>query len=126
MKRNSIYVGGGLLLGSAALWFALAFIQQPQTVAATWQEGAQTATVTVTGDGFTPTSLKLKAGVPAKVSFVRKTDETCAKEVVIKDYGINQKLPLNETVTVEFTPRKGEFAFGCGMNMLKGKLIVAE
>jgi plastocyanin domain-containing protein len=55
---------------------------------------------------------------------VRKTDETCAKEVVIKDYGVNRKLPLNEPVTIEFTPRKGDFTFACGMDMLKGKLIV--
>lgn len=65
-----------------------------------------------------------KPARPAKVTFVRKTDETCAKEVVIKDYKIERKLPLNEPVTVEFTPRKGEFAFACGMNMVKGKLIV--
>lgn len=88
------------------------------------QDGVQTATVEITGKGFESSSLKLKAGVLAKVTFVRKTDETCAKEVVIKDYGIERKLPLNEPVTVEFTPRKGEFAFACGMNMVKGKLIV--
>jgi len=88
------------------------------------QNGAQTATVEITDKGFEPFSLKLKAGEPAKVTFVRKTDETCAKEVVIKDYNINRKLPLNEPVTVEFTPRKGEFTFACGMNMIKGKLIV--
>jgi plastocyanin domain-containing protein len=62
--------------------------------------------------------------VPAKVTFVRKTDETCAKEVVIKEYKINRKLPLNEPVTVEFTPLKGEFTFACGMDMIKGTLIV--
>ena len=88
------------------------------------QNGAQTATVEVNGEGFQPSSLRLKAGVPAKVTFVRKTDETCAKEVVIKEYNIDRKLPLNEPVTVEFTPRKGEFIFACGMDMLKGKLIV--
>jgi len=43
---------------------------------------------------------------------------------VIKEYGIERKLPLTEPVTVEFTPRKGEFSFACGMNMIKGKLIV--
>jgi plastocyanin len=91
---------------------------------ATLQNGVQTATVEVTGNGFEPSSLKLKAGAPAKVTFVRKSDETCAKEVVIKEYGINRKLPLNEPVTVEFTPRKGEFSFACGMDMLKGKLVV--
>jgi plastocyanin domain-containing protein len=88
------------------------------------QGGAQTATIEITSKGFAPDSLKLKAGAPAKVTFVRKTDETCAKEVVIKDYGIERKLPLNEPVTVEFTPRKGEFTFACGMNMIRGKLIV--
>src|SRR6266508_2564959 len=32
--------------------------------------------------------------------------------------------PLNEPVTVEFTPPKGEFTFACRMGMIKGKLIV--
>ena len=95
-----------------------------QPVRPTQKDGAQTAAVEVTSKGFEPDSLKLKAGVPAKVTFVRKTDQTCAKEVVIKEYGIERKLPLNEPVTVEFTPRKGEFTFACGMNMIKGKLIV--
>src|SRR5438093_334914 len=88
------------------------------------QSDTQSATVEVTGNGFEPSSLKLKAGAPAKVTFVRKTDATCAKEVVIKEYKIERKLPLNEPVTVEFTPHKGEFSFACGMEMLKGKLIV--
>ena len=88
------------------------------------QNATQTATVEVTDKGFEPSSLKLKAGEPAKVTFVRKTDATCAKEVVIKEHKINRKLPLNEPVTVEFTPRKGEFTFACGMDMIKGKLIV--
>jgi plastocyanin domain-containing protein len=91
---------------------------------ATLQNDAQTATVEIDDKGFEPSNLKLKAGAPAKVTFVRKTDATCAKEVVIKEYKIERKLPLNEPVTVEFTPRKGEFTFACGMGMIKGKLIV--
>jgi len=36
-------------------------------------------------------------------------------------------LPLNEPVVVEFTPeKKGEFAFTCGMGMLKGQIIVQQ
>jgi len=58
------------------------------------------------------------------VTFVRKTDETCANEVVIKEYKIERNLPLNEPVTVEFKSRKGEFSFACGMGMIKGKLVV--
>ena len=38
-----------------------------------------------------------------------------------------RELPLNKPVDVEFTPTKtGEFGFACGMNMLKGKLVVQE
>lgn len=115
-SRKSIFIIGALL--SAAVSVAV-FGNSLSP-----QNGAQTATIEINSKGFDPGSLKLKAGVPAKVTFVRKTDEGCAKEVVIKEYNINRALPLNEPVTVEFTPRKGEFTFACGMNMLKGKLIV--
>ncbi len=136
-KRKSIIITVALLIAAFAL-SAVAFgnslncckaqkssgQERAQAARAVEQDGAQTATVEVTDKGFEPSSLKLKAGAPAKVTFVRKTDETCAKEVVIKEYNINRKLPLNEPVTVEFTPRKGEFTFACGMDMIKGKLIV--
>lgn len=88
-------------------------------------EKAQTVTVKLTKEGYQPESFKLKRNVPARVTFVRETDETCGKEVVIKDYDIKRALPLNEPVVVEFTPRKtGEFTFACGMNMIRGKIIV--
>jgi plastocyanin domain-containing protein len=136
-SRKSIIITGALLIAAASMSVA-AFggsrncckakknsnHERARTAEAVEQDGAQTATVEVTDKGFEPSSLKLKAGAPAKVTFVRKTDETCAKEVVIKEYKIERKLPLNEPVTVEFTPRKGEFTFACGMDMIKGKLVV--
>ncbi|MBL8202688.1 MAG: cupredoxin domain-containing protein [Blastocatellia bacterium] len=115
-SRKSIFVIGALLLAVVSLAVFGKPLSQPND--------GQTATVEINSKGFDPGSLKLKAGVHAKVTFVRKTDEGCAKEIVIKEYNINRALPLNEPVTVEFTPRKGEFTFACGMNMLKGKLIV--
>jgi plastocyanin domain-containing protein len=137
MNSRKVLVANGALLIAAITLSAAAFGSSRgrggagktpghdgQTAQAARQDGAQVATVEINDKGFEPGSLKLKAGAPAKVTFVRKTDETCAKEVVIRDYKIERKLPLNEPVTVEFTPRKGEFVFACGMNMLKGKLIV--
>ena len=117
-SRKSIFIIGALL--SAAVSLSMAVFGNSLSL----QHGAQTATIEINSKGFDPGSLKLKAGLPAKVTFIRKTDEGCAKEVVIKEYNINRALPLNEPVTIEFTPRKGEFTFACGMNMLKGKLIV--
>ena len=89
-------------------------------------EAAQTAKISITAKGFEPASVNLKANVPAKLTFLRTTNETCATEVVIPDYKIKKELPLNKAVDVEFTPTKtGDFAFACGMNMFKGKIVVA-
>jgi membrane fusion protein, heavy metal efflux system len=85
---------------------------------------AQAFTVLVTAAGFEPSSLTLRAGAPARITFKRTTDETCAKEVVFPDYAIRRVLPLNEPATVEFTPKKNAAGFICGMNMLKGTLVV--
>ena len=39
--------------------------------------------------------------------------------------GIDVALPAFQTTSVEFTPGEaGEFPFRCGMNMLKGLLVV--
>ena len=126
MYRKTIIAIITLLVTSIALMAAAFGAAKEEAARATLQKDTQTAAVEITDKGFEPSSLKLKAGVPAKVTFVRKTDETCAKEVVIKEYKINRKLPLNELVTVEFTPRKGEFTFSCGMGMLRGKIVVQE
>ncbi len=87
----------------------------------------QEATVKVTEKGYEPAELKLRLGVPARLTFVRETDATCGTEVVFPEYDIEHALPLNERVVVEFTPQKtGEFVFTCGMKMLKGKLVISE
>ncbi len=88
-------------------------------------ESIQSATVTLTDNGYQPSSLKLRRGVPARVTFVRKIEETCGKEIALPSYNIRRALPLNEPVVIEFTPDKaGEFNFTCGMGMLRGTVIV--
>lgn len=81
--------------------------------------------ITVTSDGFVPANITVKRGEPVKLIVTRKTDRTCAKEIVIKDYGINQALPLDKPVTIEFTPKKsGQVRYACGMDMITGVLVV--
>jgi len=85
----------------------------------------QQFTVKITERGFEPVSLRLRRGVEARITFLRTTDQTCAKEVVLRDFGIRRDLPMNQPVVVTLTPKtKGEFSFTCGMNMMHGKLIV--
>jgi plastocyanin domain-containing protein len=85
----------------------------------------QTAKVTVDEQRFDPARLTLRAGTPAQITFVRTAEKSCATEVVFPSLNIKRALPLNQPVTIEFTPAKtGEIAFACGMNMLKGAVVV--
>ncbi len=85
----------------------------------------QTATITVTKDGFSPSKLTLRAGTVARLTFLRTSDETCATEVAFPSLKLRKPLPLNKPVVIEFTPAKaGEITFACGMDMLKGSVTV--
>ena len=88
-------------------------------------EVAQTATVIVSEQGYEPPEVTLRAGAPARITFVRTTDKTCGTEVVFPSLNIKRALPLHEPVVIEFTPAKsGDIAFACGMNMLHGTVVV--
>lgn len=87
--------------------------------------GVQAVTVKVTDKGFQPDRIDLKRGIPARLTFVREIEETCATAVMIPEFNIKQDLPFKEPVVLEFTPAKaGVFDFTCGMKMLSGKIVV--
>ncbi len=93
------------------------------------QDGAEVQTVKVilSAEGYRPASFNLRQGVPARIEFVRQVEGACGEEVVIPEYGVKRELPLNKSVVVEFTPNKaGEYVFTCGMNMIRGKIVVLE
>ena len=83
----------------------------------------QTADVTVSDKGFEPSRLTLRAGVPARLTFTRTSDTTCATTVVFPSLKITRDLPLKQKTTIEFTPQSGEVAFVCGMNMFRGTIV---
>jgi plastocyanin domain-containing protein len=81
--------------------------------------------MSVTTKGFEPSHVKLTKGEPVKLVITRKTDDTCAKEVVIPDENIKAELPLDKAVTVTFTPKRtGEIRYSCAMGMVGGVLDV--
>lgn len=115
-----------VFLASTAILFALVlFSACKSSGTANRAQGAQVVQIAVTQEGFVPSSVKVSKGQPVKLVITRKTERTCATEIVIKDYGIDQKLPLNQPVEVVFTPTKsGTVQYACGMNMIKGQLEV--
>jgi plastocyanin domain-containing protein len=108
---------GGAQLGAASASQGIA--------EGTVRDGVRVVQVTVTDEGFVPSKIKAKKGEKVRLVVTRKTNSTCAKEIVIKDQGINQPLPLDKAVTVEFTPTKpGEIRYACGMDMIAGVVFV--
>jgi RND family efflux transporter MFP subunit len=84
----------------------------------------QTARVVVDENGFTPSHLMLRAGTPARITFVRTTDNTCATEIAFPSMKIKRVLPLNQPVVIEITPTKESLTFTCGMEMFKGTVTI--
>lgn len=91
---------------------------------ATVTADAQSVRLEVQG-GYSPNRLVLKKGVPVHLTVLRKDTSDCSRELRIPAFGVQQELtPLKETV-VTFTPTKaGTFTFTCGMDMLRGILVV--
>lgn len=89
------------------------------------EKGVRTFEIAVTEDGFEPSRVKVKKGEKVKFVVTRTTDRTCAKEIVMKQVGIEKPLPLGQPVTVEFTPAKsGEVRYACGMDHVSGVVFI--
>jgi plastocyanin domain-containing protein len=81
----------------------------------------------VTGEGFVPSNVKVKANEPVTLVITRKTDETCATELLIEGTDINTRLPLNQPVEIAWTPTKaGAVKFGCAMDKMIGGVLLVE
>lgn len=81
----------------------------------------------VTERGFEPSPVNVKKGEPLKLVVTRKTDQTCATELIMPDQKIEKALPLNKPVEIAFTPEKsGQIKYGCAMGMMISGMILVE
>jgi plastocyanin domain-containing protein len=114
MKTRSLFV----LIALSAAGSAVA--ETPKT--------AQRIEVAVTTSGFDPDTITVPANRPVTLVFTRKTDSTCAKNVVFKlDDGkkLERELPLGKPVEVAVTfPKAGKLGYACSMDMIKGVIVV--
>lgn len=117
-----LVVIGGIGLIIFVLWYF--FGEREATSAELSESGMQEIKVTVKG-GYSPDVIVVKENLPVRLNFYRDETSSCSEQVVFGDFGIVKDLPAFKTTPIEFTPDKtGEFTFACGMNMLRGKLIV--
>ena len=113
---------GGVAAIVWVLWYFL--FSRGRAVVAPFADGVQEVHVTVKG-GYTPDTIVVQAGRPVRLQFYRDETADCSERVVFERLGIDTALPAYQTTTVEFTaPAAGQVPFRCGMNMLKGLLVI--
>jgi plastocyanin domain-containing protein len=115
----------GLVAIGGVIWFFF-FGERRGTAAVVGAEGVQEVKVRVKG-GYEPDVIVVEKGRPVRLDFYRDESSSCSETVVFSDFGIARPLAAFRSTPVEFTPEKsGEFTFTCGMNMMRGRLIVRE
>ena len=81
--------------------------------------------VAVTATGFNPARVEVSAGTHVKLRVTRQVEATCGTDLVVAGKTVTERLPLNQPVEVDLgIVMRGEIVFSCGMNMLKGTVIV--
>lgn len=82
------------------------------------------ATVRVCGR-YQPDTVRVPAGAPARIAFLREERSQCSERVVFPSLGLNVALPAHEQVVVDLGDREpGEYEFTCQMGVLRGRVIV--
>lgn len=83
--------------------------------------------VEVTEAGFVPARIPAKAGVPVTLAITRKTEQTCATEIMFAGDDKKTELPVGKTVEVTYTPKQsGDVKFGCAMGMMIGGVLAVS
>lgn len=75
--------------------------------------------------GYKPARIAIPEGERVRLKFVRKDYSPCTREVVFASLGIRRELPTDVPVVIELAAQApGEIPFACGMNMVKGVIVV--
>jgi plastocyanin domain-containing protein len=71
---------------------------------------------------YNPNTIKLKAGVPAEITFSQA--QGCTQVVQSTDLGFSEDLSAGPKTVKLQGLQPGTYAFSCGMNMVFGKIVV--
>ena len=113
--------GVALSVGLLAISFAGCAKKAPEQIS---NPAVQEIKVTVKSE-YSPDRIVVKKGRPVRLLFYREDDSECTGQVVIPDLKVKQDLTPKKDTAVDFVPEnEGEFIFACGMDMMKGKLVV--
>lgn len=84
--------------------------------------GVQKISVDLSSGSYNPNVLKLKAGVPAEITFGASSG--CTGQVQSTDLGFSEDLTSGPKTVKLGALKAGTYNFACGMNMVTGQIVV--
>lgn len=88
-------------------------------------EGVRQIDINISGMDYTPASVNVTKGEKVRLRFHLDDKPTCGQTVVFPELNIKKDVPVNGSSFVDLTAEKtGDINFTCGMNMMKGKVVV--
>jgi heme/copper-type cytochrome/quinol oxidase subunit 2 len=89
-------------------------------------DGVQQVSVSMTGGTYMPNPIRVKVGVPVRMTVDLATVNGCYRSIRISELGVSGRVQQGSN-TIEFTPSKaGVFRMTCGMGMADGMIIVED
>lgn len=107
--------GGGGCCGGGAAGPAV-------TKAASLGNGVQKISVDVSKGYYDPSTIELKAGVPAEITFSQSSG--CTGYVQSQELGFAEDLSGGPRTVKIAALQPGTYGFACGMNMVSGSIVV--
>ncbi|WP_372782560.1 cupredoxin domain-containing protein [Litorivivens sp.] len=109
---------GVVLIALIIWWF---WLYKPKAI----ELREENLVVTVENGSYSPSHIKVSAGKPVRIAFIRKDQSPCAETLLIPRLEISETLPLNEVVSIQLPGLPtGDYAFHCQMQMYRGQLSV--
>jgi plastocyanin domain-containing protein len=75
--------------------------------------------------GYRPNRIEVAQGERVSLKFIRKESSGCSRELAFPALGIRKELPEGVPVIIPLSGLEaGEYAFQCGMDMIRGEVTV--
>lgn len=113
-----INIAGVVLIALIVWWF---WLYKPKVA----ELGDNDLMITVENGTYSPSHIKVQAGRPVEIKFLRKDQSPCSESLLIPELQISATLPLNKLKIIQLPAlTSGEYAFHCQMQMYRGQITV--
>ena len=87
-------------------------------------QGPKEVRISVTDEGFVPALVEIPKNEAVTLVVTRKTDQTCATEMIFAESGAKYELPKDQVVRIELPAGQPDtLHYACAMDMYKGVVV---